>query len=252
MFTENDFDASANPETDEPKAKHDDLKDQDQTLTVDKVTSSIDTEKANDKMPKAGEGNYQDKDNNAGVNDHDTEDTYYNVKADTKTKIASENTNNGNEPLDHIKFVDKTLSGNINVKDFTYTYKGKTLTMDKDDYLLLDNEMLILQPKESVEVWGTLPELPAGELHGDLVTITGVGIYSKKKVGDNDKWYGKVEEKPTSIVEKVTGSLPTTGEGKAALVISIFGAALLGFAANLKRNWIVSTFRKTVRKVRKW
>ncbi|MDT2971746.1 cell surface protein precursor, partial [Lactococcus lactis] len=40
VFTENDFDASANPETDEPKAKHDDLKDQDQTLTVDKVTPS--------------------------------------------------------------------------------------------------------------------------------------------------------------------------------------------------------------------
>ncbi|WP_394853536.1 LPXTG cell wall anchor domain-containing protein [Lactococcus lactis] len=41
------------------------------------------------------------------------------------------------------------------------------------------------------------------------------------------------------MVEKVAGSLPKTGEGKAALGISIFGAALLGLAAYLKRNWIV-------------
>ncbi|KAF6207430.1 hypothetical protein GE061_018673 [Apolygus lucorum] len=66
VFTEKDFDASANPETDEPKAKHDDLKDQDQTLTVDKVTPSIDVEKANAKVPDAGNGNHTDKDNNVG------------------------------------------------------------------------------------------------------------------------------------------------------------------------------------------
>lgn len=51
-----------------------------------------------------------------------------------------------------------------------------------------------------------------------------------------------------NLIEKV---LPTTGEGKAALALSIFGAALLGLAAYLKRNWIVSTYRKTVRKIRK-
>ncbi|WP_406841665.1 SpaA isopeptide-forming pilin-related protein [Lactococcus lactis] len=36
VFTEDDFDGNSNPKTDEPKAKHDDLKDQDQTLTVEK------------------------------------------------------------------------------------------------------------------------------------------------------------------------------------------------------------------------
>ncbi|WP_315992322.1 hypothetical protein [Lactococcus lactis] len=36
-------------------------------------------------------------------------------------------------------------------------------------------------------------------------------------MSDDDKWYGKVDKKTKSIVEKVAGSLPKTGEGKAAL-----------------------------------
>ena len=216
VFTEDIVDKDAEPDTGKPEATHDDLKVKDQTLTVEKVTPSIDTEKANDKMPKAGEGNYQDKDNNVGVNDHDTEDTYFEVGENKVTKIASENTNNGTEPLDHLRFVDKTTNGKINVKDFTYTYKGKKLTLDKEGYLQLDGKMLVLQPKESVEVWGILPALPAGELHGDMVTITGIGIYSKKKVGDSDKWYGKVVKvtpkiSTTPLSTTLKGILPTTG-----------------------------------------
>jgi len=53
------------------------------------------------------------------------------------------------------------------------------------------------------------------------------------------------------VVEKVTGSLPKTGEGKAALGISLFGAALLGIAAVLKRRSIVAAYRKVVRKILK-
>ena len=251
VFTENDFDASANPETDEPKAKHDDLKDQDQTLTVDKVTPSIDVEKANAKVPDAGNGNHTDKDNNVGVNDHDTEDTYFEVKPKAETKIFFRGTNNGTEPLTHIKVVDKTTNGSVNIKGMTFTYNDKKLTVNKDGEFELDGKLLVLQPKESVIGSGTLDALPNGELHGDKVTIDGIGIYSKKHVSDDDKWYGKVDEKPKTIVEKVTGSLPTTGEGKAALGITIFGAALLGLAAYLKRQWIVTTYRRVVGKIRK-
>ncbi|MDN5652917.1 MAG: hypothetical protein L0G51_09910, partial [Lactococcus lactis] len=251
VFTENDFDASANPETDEPKAKHDDLKDQDQTLTVDKVTPSIDVEKANAKVPDAGNGNHTDKDNNVGVNDHDTEDTYFEVKPNAETKIFFRGTNNGTEPLTHIKVVDKTTNGSVNIKGMTFTYNDKKLSVNKDGEFELDGKLLVLQPKESVIGSGTLDALPEGELHGDKVTIDGIGVYSKKHVSDDDKWYGKVDEKPKSIVEKVAGSLPTTGEGKAALGISIFGAALLGFAAYLKRQWIVTTYRRVIGKIRK-
>ncbi|MDT2879696.1 SpaA isopeptide-forming pilin-related protein [Lactococcus lactis] len=251
VFTENDFDASANPETDEPKAKHDDLKDQDQTLTVDKVTPSIDVEKANAKVPDAGNGNHTDKDNNVGVNDHDTEDTYFEVKPNAETKIFFRGTNNGTEPLTHIKVVDKTTNGSVNIKGMTFTYNDKKLSVNKDGEFELDGKLLVLQPKESVIGSGTLDALPEGELHGDKVTIDGIGVYSKKHVSDDDKWYGKVDEKPKSIVEKVAGSLPTTGEGKAALGISIFGVALLGLAAYLKRQWIVTTYRRVIGKIRK-
>ncbi|MFQ6367187.1 SpaA isopeptide-forming pilin-related protein [Lactococcus lactis] len=41
VWTEDLFDEGKNPKTDEPKVKHDDLKDQDQTLTVEKVKKPI-------------------------------------------------------------------------------------------------------------------------------------------------------------------------------------------------------------------
>lgn len=46
-------------------------------------------------------------------------------------------------------------------------------------------------------------------------------------------------------IEKV---LPTTGEGKAALGISIFGIALLGLTAFLKRKIIVTAYHKVIHK----
>lgn len=83
-------------------------------------------------------------------------------------------------------------------------------------------------------------------------TFTNIATINTKDGGHKeDKANVHTKEKPETVIEKITGSLPKTGEGKAALGISIFGAALLGLAAYLKRNWIVSTYRKTVRKIRK-
>lgn len=243
VFTENDFDASANPETDEPKAKHDDLKDQDQTLTVDKVTPSIDVEKANAKVPDAGNGNHTDKDNNVGVNDHDTEDTYFEVKPNAETKIFFRGTNNGTEPLTHIKVVDKTTNGSVNIKGMSFTFNNKKLSVNKDGEFELDGKLLVLQPKESVIGSGTLDALPNGELHGDKVTIDGIGVYSKKHVSDDDKWYGKVDKTPvtpTSPSNHLTINLPNTGS-KVMGLLSVLGvivlAALGGVATYLiKKN----------------
>lgn len=53
------------------------------------------------------------------------------------------------------------------------------------------------------------------------------------------------------VVEKVSESLPKTGEGKAALGFSLFGIALLGFASFLKRRSIVLAYRKAIRKILK-
>ncbi|MFP7371346.1 SpaA isopeptide-forming pilin-related protein [Lactococcus lactis] len=215
VYTSYIFDKGDDTAKDEPKAKHDDLKNQKQTITVEKVTPSIDIEKANDKVPDAGNGNHTDKDNNIGVNDHDTEDTYFEVKENAKTKIFFRGTNNGTEPLTHVKVVDKTTNGKVDVKGITYTYNGKKLTINKDGEFELDGKLLVLNPKESIIGSGELGALPSGELHGDKATITGIGVYSKKPVGDDDKWYGKVVKvtptstTPSSVTPK--GSLPTTG-----------------------------------------
>ena len=229
VYTSYIFDKGADTAKDEPKAKHDDLKNQKQTITVEKVTPSIDIEKANDKVPDAGNGNHTDKDNNIGVNDHDTEDTYFEVKENAKTKIFFRGTNNGTEPLTHVKVVDKTTNGKVDVKGITYTYNGKKLTINKDGEFELDGKLLVLNPKESIIGSGELGALPSGELHGDKAIITGIGVYSKKPVGDDDKWYGKVVKvtpkistTPSSATPK--GSLPTTGSETGDMIM--YGGAL--------------------------
>ena len=235
VYTSYIFDKDADTAKDEPKAKHDDLKNQKQTVTVEKVTPSIDIEKANDKVPDAGNGNHTDKDNNIGVNDHDTEDTYFEVKENAKTKIFFRGTNNGTEPLTHVKVVDKTTNGKVDVKGITYTYNGKKLTINKDGEFELDGKLLVLNPKESIIGSGELGALPSCELHGDKATITGIGVYSKKPVGDDDKWYGKVVKvTPTSTTpSSVTpttpkGVLPTTGSDTGDAIAYGGMAVLLG------------------------
>nr|WP_312681043.1 LPXTG cell wall anchor domain-containing protein [Lactococcus taiwanensis] len=59
------------------------------------------------------------------------------------------------------------------------------------------------------------------------------------------------KQKETPIQKVADTVLPKTGEGKAALSISLFGAALLGIAAFLKRRSIVAAYRKVVRKILK-
>ncbi|WP_353891899.1 VaFE repeat-containing surface-anchored protein [Lactococcus lactis subsp. lactis] len=52
-------------------------------------------------------------------------------------------------------------------------------------------------------------------------------------------------EKPSTPSKNVIDlHLPKTGEGKAALGLSILGIVLLGLVAYLKRNWFVSVYRK--------
>ncbi|WP_315992301.1 hypothetical protein [Lactococcus lactis] len=84
----------------------------------------------------------------------------------------------------------------------TFTYNDKKLTVNKDGEFELDGKLLVLQPKESVIGSGRFDALPEGELHGDKVTIDGIGVYSKKHVSDDDKWYGKVDKKTKSNCRK--------------------------------------------------
>ncbi|MDT2563337.1 SpaA isopeptide-forming pilin-related protein [Lactococcus petauri] len=182
--------------------------------TPEKVPS-IDIEKANDKIPEPGEGNFKDKDNNGGENDRDTPDTALVVEPDKATKITSRFTNNGTEALSHLTVSDKTIEGKIDVKAFTWTFKGQKLSTNKEgEFITADGKLLVLQPDEFVTGEAELPPLTDGQLHGDELTVGGIGVESGKEVGDSDKWYGKPKEEAPSIdIEKADTKMPESGEG---------------------------------------
>ncbi|QSR03130.1 cell wall anchor protein (plasmid) [Lactococcus sp. LG1074] len=188
---------------------------------------SIDIEKADSKAPEAGEGNHKDKPNNAGENDHDTEDTAKELEENKATEIFFKTTNNGTEPLTHLKIVDKTIAGKTNVKNIKLIYKEKPLKVNKDGELTTeDGKLLVLNPGETIEGKGTLEGLAAGDVHGDNVTVDGIGVHSGKKVGDEDEWHGKVsDKKPTTNI--IVKALADTG---AALGQHIWGLVIAGLA----------------------
>ncbi len=192
-----------------------------------KEEPSIDIEKADSKAPEAGEGNHKDKPNNAGENDHDTDDTAKELEENKATEIFFKTTNNGTEPLTHLKIVDKTIAGKVNVKNIKLTYKDKPLKVNKDGELTTeDGKLLVLNPGETIEGKGTLEGLAAGDVHGDNVTVDGIGVHSGKKVGDEDEWHGKVsDKKPTANI--VVKALADTG---AALGQYVWGLVIAGLA----------------------
>ena len=174
---------------------------------------SIDIEKANGKeAPKAGEGNYSDKVDNIGENDHDTEQTALVVKGGASTDISGLITNNGKEALTHLVFTDKTLVGKIQVGAIKVTYKGEELTTNNKGEFLLDGKLLVLQPGETLEINGLLPKLTPGELHEDEMEITGIGVSSNLSVGDKDDWFGKTPE-PSIDIEKSNDDYAKAGNG---------------------------------------
>lgn len=206
---------------------------------------SIDIEKADTKMPESGEGNHKDKPNNAGENDHDTEDTAKELEENKATDILMKGKNNGTEPLSHIKVVDKTIAGQVDVKNIKWTYKGKPLKVNKDGELTTeDGKLLILNPGETIEGRGTLEGLAAGDVHGDNVSIEGEGTRSGKKVGDDDNWYGKV--KPKTLIEKSKDVLPKTGEEKALWSFAGLGMLLVALAV-WQREKLKTVFNKIKR-----
>ncbi|WP_341485213.1 SpaA isopeptide-forming pilin-related protein (plasmid) [Lactococcus garvieae] len=209
-----------------------------------KEEPSIDIEKADSKAPEAGEGNHKDKPNNAGENDHDTDDTAKELEENKATEIFFKTTNNGTEPLTHLKIVDKTIAGKVNVKNIKLTYKEKPLKVNKDGELTTeDGKLLVLNPGETIEGKGTLEGLAAGDIHGDNVTVDGVGVHSGKKVGDDDNWYGKVKSKPKTVIEKAKDILPSTGEERTLWSLAGLGMLLAALAV-WQRDKLKTIFNK--------
>lgn len=184
-------------------------------------TPSIDVEKANNNLPNAGDGNFTDSVNNAGDDDHDTKDTFFGVQEGATTPIDFRITNNGTETLKNVTAVDKTTNGSVDVKSITWKYvakggdlkAGETVTLNSDGYFIkADKSILQFAPGDTLFGTGTLAALPDGELHGDDITVSGIGIRSGSKVGDDDKWYGKALS-PSIDIEKANDKMPNAGTG---------------------------------------
>ena len=175
---------------------------------------SIDIEKANGAIPEAGNGNHTDKANNVGANDHDTPDTAFVVKDKATTGIYFKGTNNGTEVLSHIKVGDTTTEGSVTIQNLIWSYKGQILELNDAGELVTQNgQLLILAPNEFITATSLLPALPVGELHGDQVSISGVGVLDNKLVSDDDDWFAKVTAAPSIDVEKTDGGTYETGKG---------------------------------------
>lgn len=141
-------------------------------------------------------------------------------------------------------------------KDWKTESKGQTLTATPND----PSKYFFAGSSTNSRVVITLDTVLNEEAKtGSFTNVATINTKDGKHKDDNAKVHTTVvppkAEEPKNpvekVVEKVTESLPKTGEGKAALGFSLFGIALLGFAAFLKRRSIVLAYRKAVRKIRK-
>lgn len=195
--------------------KETDITNTEQTVTVDEHPS-IDVEKSNGNVPEAGNGNHSDKDDNVGENDHDTADGYFVIENGADTIIYFGITNNGSEALTNVIAKDATVKGSRNVENIVWTYKDEALSVDdKGHFTTSDGKLFVLPVGDRIVAQGVLSKVPAGELHGDEVSVSATGVISGKPVGDDDKWYGKTLAKPEistqAMVDKKDNNTFTVG-----------------------------------------
>lgn len=138
-------------------------------------------------------------------------------------------------------------------KDWKIESKGQTLTATPND----PTKYFFAGSSTNTRVVITLDTvLNENAKTGSFTNVATINTKDGKHKDDTAKVHTTVippkADEPQNPVEKIVSSvLPQTGEGKAALGISLFGIALLGFAAFLKRQWIVTTYHRIVGKFRK-
>lgn len=166
----------------------------------------IDVEKSSGAAVAAGLGNGLDQADNRNQDgtDADTEATAVTVKAGESTEIFFRITNTGDEDLTDIRVEDVTIKGDV------------TVSVDWKDI------PEVLKPGESVVIKGTLPELPAGSVHADKVTVTAKAVTSGATVGDEDQWWAGTAAAAVSTA--AAGMLAHTG---ASIGVALALAVLL-------------------------
>ena len=87
----------------------------------------------------------------------------------------------GEDDLTQLKPVDKTINGDVDVKEIKYSYNGTELTLNKEGLLTTsDGKLFVLPVGKAIQATGTLAALPAGQLHTDQVDINAIGVKSNQ------------------------------------------------------------------------
>lgn len=124
--------------------------------------------------------------------------------------------NDGPDALKDIVVSDTLDSGKGEIKDLVCVFP------DDSEGTTWDGPFL---PATQFDCTGTLPALQPGETHADTAKVTGTGIVTGLKVGDEDKWFGgvKAADKPLSD----TGSNSMAWLAAVAGVLVVAGGVLL-------------------------
>ncbi|WP_242327087.1 SspB-related isopeptide-forming adhesin [Lactococcus lactis] len=160
-----------------------------------------------------------------------------------------------------------SFAENPNIKAFVLSNDGKSLEeVTKDWKVEAKGQSLTATPSDPTKYYFagsstnsrvvvTLDTvLNESAKTGSIPNVATINTKDGKHKGDTAKVHTtvippKADETQKTVIEKITGALPKTGEGKAALMLSMLGVGLLGLVAYLKRRSFVRAYRKLVRKM---
>jgi hypothetical protein len=174
-----------------------------------RLVPGIDIEKASGAYPAPGFGNGTDGTDNVATDlvfDADISETAVELAAKTDELVYFTITNTGTDTLTDLVIWDKTLKGDVIDLDLgSFRWNGAVIDVKLgEDGKIRSGEGFYFKKGDSITFTGTLPGMAAGTLHGDTVTVTGVGVESKDTVHDSDEWWARTPAKfnPRIDIEK--------------------------------------------------
>ncbi|MDO4259706.1 MAG: SdrD B-like domain-containing protein [Actinomycetaceae bacterium] len=144
-----------------------------------------------------------------GTGDADTAGEAVELGAAAEQPVTITVTNNGNEDLNKLTFVDTATDGPA-LKDLKCTIGGREFPSDGNGTVTIDPTVTLARGA-SYTCTATLPALGAGKTHADTVRVGGTGIGSGVPVNDEDPWHAKTPAAKVSVGDFVWEDLDRNG-----------------------------------------
>jgi hypothetical protein len=166
----------------------------------------IDVEKASGGYPAAGFGSGMDGTDNIGTDavfDADIPETAVQLWAGVDETVFFTVTNVGADALTDLAIADKTLKGaKIALDAASFRLNGDPIRVDQgDDGAIRSGEGFLFKSGDTITFTGVLPGGDGDSLHGDSVTVTGVGVSTGDKVHDHDDWWARTSGTPAPAID---------------------------------------------------